>query len=93
MGQAVLVVMAFFMTLGALDKALFNNRFGVRKRARRYGGAYDGDGGHHVCGAGFGTGRGTGSDAIVLAALGRILPWRPGCFSEWIRAVSRWLGN
>ena len=28
MGQAVLVVMAFFMTLGALDKALFNNRFG-----------------------------------------------------------------
>ena len=28
MGQAVVVVMAFFMTLGALDKALFNNRFG-----------------------------------------------------------------
>ena len=28
MGQAVVVLMAFFMTLGALDKALFNNRFG-----------------------------------------------------------------
>ena len=28
MGQAVVVLMAFFMTLGALDKAFFNNRFG-----------------------------------------------------------------